>query len=406
MIVLVINTGSSSIKYQLFNMETETVLAKGLVEKIGEEVGALRHDAMENGGEERTLAKEVPIKDHHQGLSFIVDLLSHSEHGVIRDKREIDAVGHRVVHGGEAFHRTTIIDARVIQAIEDNIPLAPLHNPTNLLGIEVSREVFPHCPQVAVFDTAFNQTIAKPAYLYAVPYELYEKHGVRKYGFHGTSHAYVSEAAAEFLQTDIGQLNIITIHLGNGASMAAIKGGKCIDTSMGMTPLGGLVMGSRCGDLDPAMPFFLAANLDMSLDQIDSMLNRDSGLKGLCGSNDMRAVVEMAGQGDEKASTALEVYCLRIKKYIGSYLAALGSLDCIVFTAGVGENSPYIREKSCAGLEKLGIEIDASANNSPANEARAISSAASAVKVLVVPTNEELKIARETVGVLVVVNSC
>jgi len=400
MIVLVINTGSSSIKYQLFDMESESVLAKGLVEKIGEERGALSHEATAGKGDRRTLAKDTPIKDHRQGLSLIVDLLCHAEHGVIRDKREIDAVGHRVVHGGETFHSTTIIDAKVIKAIKDNIPLAPLHNPTNLLGIEVSREVFPHCPQVAVFDTAFHQTIAKPAYLYAVPYELYEKHGVRKYGFHGTSHAYVAGAAAEFLQGDIKRLNMITIHLGNGASMAAIKGGKCIDTSMGMTPLGGLVMGSRCGDLDPALPFFLAANLDMSLDQIDSMLNRDSGLKGLCGSNDMRAVVEMMGDGDEKALAALQVYCLRIKKYIGSYFAALGSLDCIVFTAGVGENSPYIREQSCAGLENLGIDIDIKANNASSSEARVISNAASAVKVLVIPTNEELKIARETVGVL------
>ena len=400
MIVLVINTGSSSIKYQLFDMETEKVLAKGLVEQIGEERGALRHDVIDGPDHVRTLAKETPVKDHHQGLNLIVDLLSHKEHGVIKDKREIGAVGHRVVHGGETFHRTTIIDARVIQAIKDNIPLAPLHNPTNLLGIEVSREVFPHCPQVAVFDTAFHQTIAKPAYLFAVPYELYAKHGVRKYGFHGTSHAYVAEAAAGFLDADTGKLNIITVHLGNGASMAAIKGGKCIDTSMGMTPLGGLVMGSRCGDLDPALPFFLAANLNMSLDQIDSMLNRDSGLKGLCGSNDMRAVVEMMGKGDEKAETALQVYCLRIKKYIGSYLAALGSLDCIVFTAGVGENSPYIREQSCAGLQNLGIEINPEANNASSQEARVISSAASPVKVLVIPTNEELKIARETVGVL------
>ncbi len=400
MIVLVINTGSSSIKYQLFDMQNESVLAKGLVEKIGEECGALRHDVVVGPDDVRTLAKDQPIKDHHQGLSLIVDLLSHAEHGVIKDKSEIDAVGHRVVHGGEAFHSPTVIDEKVIKAIKDNIPLAPLHNPTNLLGIEVSQEVFPHCPQVAVFDTAFHQTIAKDAYLYAVPYELYEKHGVRKYGFHGTSHAYVAQAAADYLETHLDQLNLITIHLGNGASMAAIEKGKCIDTSMGMTPLGGLVMGSRCGDLDPALPFFLAENLDMSLDGIDSMLNRDSGLKGLCGSNDMRAVIEMMQGGDERAKEAVQVYCYRIRKYIGAYLAALGSLDCIVFTAGVGENSPYIREQCCAGLEKLGIEIDASANNSPAKEASAIHSAASAVKVLVVPTNEELKIARETVGVL------
>ena len=400
MIILVINTGSSSIKYQLFDMRAESVLAKGMLEKIGEEIGALRHEASAGPDDVRILAKDEPIKDHRAGLSLIVDLLSHAEHGVIRDKSDIGAVGHRVVHGGEAFHSPTIVDAKVIKAIRDNIPLAPLHNPTNLLGIEVAQEVFPHCLQVAVFDTAFHQTLAKPAYLYAVPYELYEKHGVRKYGFHGTSHAYVAQAAAELLGIDLSLLNLITIHLGNGASMAAVEKGKCIDTSMGMTPLGGLVMGSRCGDLDPALPFFLADNLDMTLSDIDGMLNRDSGLKGLCGSNDMRAVVEMMQGGGEKARTALQVYCLRIKKYIGAYLAALGSLDCIVFTAGVGENSPYIREQSCAGLEKLGIKIDPSANNNSAKGIRAIHSAASAVKVLVVPTNEELKIARETLKVL------
>lgn len=400
MIVLVINTGSSSIKYQLFDMDTETVLAKGLLEKIGEECGALCHEVVAGSGEARTLTKDDPIKDHHQGLNLIVGLLSHVEHGVIRDKSEINAVGHRVVHGGEAFHRPTIIDDRVLKAIKDNIPLAPLHNPTNLLGIQVAQEVFPHCPQVAVFDTAFHQTLPRRAYLYAVPIELYEKHGVRKYGFHGTSHAYVTQAAVDFLKADITRLNLITIHLGNGASMAAIKSGQCIDTSMGMTPLGGLVMGSRCGDLDPALPFFLAGNLGMTLQDIDGMLNRDSGLKGLCGSNDMRAVIEMMEGGDKRARDALQVYCYRIKTYIGAYLAALGALDCLVFTAGVGENSPYIREQSCAGLEGLGIEIDSSANNRAASGIRAIQGPSSSVKVLVVPTNEELKIARETIMVL------
>lgn len=400
MIVLVINTGSSSIKYQLFDMKTESVLAKGLLEKIGEENGALRHQVPAGRNEVLTLAKDGPIKDHHQGLNLIVELLSGAEHGVIKDKSEIDAVGHRVVHGGEAFHSPTVVNEQVIQAIKDNIPLAPLHNPTNLLGIQVSREVFPHCPQVAVFDTAFHQTLARHAYLYAVPYNLYSQHGVRKYGFHGTSHAYVAQTAADFLNADLAKLNLITIHLGNGASMAAVKEGQCIDTSMGMTPLGGLVMGSRCGDLDPALPFFLAGNLGMDLAGIDNMLNRDSGLKGLCGSNDMRAVIEMMESGDDRARDALQVYCYRIKKYIGSYWAAMGRLDCVVFTAGVGENSPYIRQHSCAGLEALGIMIDAQANGQEVRGVRTIHSSASQVKVLVVPTNEELKIARETVMVL------
>jgi acetate kinase len=400
MIVLVINTGSSSIKYQLFDMDSEAVLAKGLLEKIGEESGALRHEVLAGPDETRTLTRGDPIKDHHQGLNLIVALLSDAEHGVIKDKSEINAVGHRVVHGGEDFHSPTIINDQVIQAIKDNIPLAPLHNPTNLLGIQVSREVFPHCPQVAVFDTAFHQTLDRHAYLYAVPHYLYDQHGVRKYGFHGTSHAYVAQAAADFLEADTARLNLITIHLGNGASMAAVKGGECIDTSMGMTPLGGLVMGSRCGDLDPALPFFLADNLGMDLADIDSMLNRESGLKGLCGSNDMRAVIGMMESGDAWAREALQVYCYRIKKYIGSYWAAMGALDCLVFTAGVGENSPYIREQSCAGLEGLGIVIDPKANSRSASGIRAIHSPDSEVRVLVVPTNEELKIARETVAVL------
>lgn len=400
MIVLVINTGSSSIKYQLFDMDSESVLAKGLLEKIGEDCGALRHEVVAAEGPGRVLQREQPIADHRQGLDLIVALLSDAERGVIKDKSAINAVGHRVVHGGEAFHRPSIIDERVIQAIKDNIALAPLHNPTNLLGIQVAREVFPHCPQVAVFDTAFHQTLPRYAYLYAVPHELYDKHGVRKYGFHGTSHAYVAQAAAEFLRADPARLNLINIHLGNGASMAAIKGGRCVETSMGMTPLGGLVMGSRCGDLDPALPFFLADNLGMDLAGIDNMLNRESGLKGLCGSNDMRAVIEMMEQGDQRARDALEVYCYRIKKYIGSYWAALGSLDCLVFTAGVGENSPYVREHSCAGLEGLGIRIDPAANQREVKGIRAIQSPASKVKVLVVPTNEELMIARQTVMVL------
>jgi acetate kinase len=285
-------------------------------------------------------------------------------------------------------------------AIRETSPLAPLHNPPNLTGIEVSRALFPDAPQVAVFDTAFHQTIPMKAFLYAVPFELYRKDRVRRYGFHGTSHAYVAERAADYLGRPPDDINLITIHLGNGASMAALKKGKSIDTTMGMTPLAGLVMGTRSGDVDPALPFFLADHLGMSLKEIDTLLNKESGLRGLCGANDMREVIEKNNAGDERAHSALEVYTYRIKKYIGAYYAALGSLDAIVFTAGIGENSPEIRELSCQGLKKLGIEIDAVKNRTADKGEREISTPESAVKILVIPTNEELRIAQETMKVL------
>jgi acetate kinase len=329
-----------------------------------------------------------------------VDLLVDPEQGVIQDKSEISAVGHRVVHGGEAFRAPTIIDEKVIEAIKENIPLAPLHNPPNLVGIEVARTLFPEAPQVAVFDTAFHQTIPMESFLYAIPFKLYENHRIRRYGFHGTSHAYVAEKAAEFMESALNELNLITIHLGNGASMAAIKKGRSVDTTMGMTPLAGLVMGTRSGDVDPALPFFLAEHMGISVKQIDDLLNKESGLKGICGSNDMREVIKKKDAGDAKAKLALDIYTYRIKKYIGAYFAALERLDAIVFTAGVGENSPFIRECCCQGLRKLGIEIDSERNNQPQEGIREISPAGSQVKVLVVPTDEELEIARETKKVL------
>ena len=301
-----------------------------------------------------------------------------------------------MVHGGEAFHAPCVIDDEVIAAIEEFVPLAPLHNPSNLIGINVARRLFPAAAQVAVFDTAFHQTIPAESYLYALPYELYQKHRVRRYGFHGTSHWYVSEKASEFLNRPLNQLKMITIHLGNGASMAAIKGGKCMDTSMGMTPLEGLVMGTRSGDVDPALPFFLAANLGMDLAGIDRLLNKESGLKGLCGFNDMRQVIEAAEGGQETAKLALNIYALRIKKYIGAYLAELGGLDAIVFTAGIGENAPLVRSMCCQGLEHIGIAVDEQRNAARSSGARSISKDGTAVQVLVVPTDEELKIARET----------
>jgi len=398
--ILVINTGSSSIKYQLFDMERHRILASGVAEKIGEDTSILTHWNVSANGEDVEKVEEGVIADHHEGMNRILGLLIDPEHGVVGDKSEISAVGHRVVHGGEAFHSPTIIDESVIAAIKENIPLAPLHNPSNLMGIEVAGAIFPDSPQVAVFDTAFHQTIPMESYLYAIPFELYEKHRIRRYGFHGTSHAYVAERAAEYLRRPLCELNLITIHLGNGASMAALKNGISVDTTMGMTPLAGLVMGTRSGDIDPALTFFLADQLRMSVKEIDDLLNKDSGLKGICGSNDMREVIRKKDAGDDRAEIALKLYCYRIRKYIGAYFAALGSLNAIIFTAGIGENSPYIREKCCQGLHKLGIEIDSERNNKSGKEIREISLASSEIRILVVPTNEELKIAQETEKVI------
>ena len=398
--ILVINTGSSSIKYQLFDMDHHKVLASGFIEKIGEDKGFFSHEVFLENTENLRTEKRCVISDHHEGFNRIVDLLMDAEHGIIRDKSEISAVGHRVVHGGESFQSPTIINDKVISAIRENIPLAPLHNPPNLMGIEVARSIFPDSLQVAVFDTAFHQTIPQKAFLYALPYELYKKDKVRRYGFHGTSHSYVAEKCADHLGRPLSELNLITIHLGNGASMAALKNGQCVDTTMGMTPLEGVVMGTRSGDVDPALPFFLADHLKMSLKEIDKLLNKESGLKGIAGTNDMREVMEKRDSGDEGAKIALEVYAYRIKKYIGAYCAVLGNLDCIVFTAGIGENSPEIRELSCRGLERLGIQIDPDKNNEKRAGIREIHLAGSEVKILVVPTNEELKIAQETKKVI------
>ncbi len=398
--ILVINTGSSSIKYQLFDMERHRILASGVAEKIGEDISVLTHWNVSAKGEDVAKVEEGVIADHHEGMNRILSLLIDQKHGVVGDKSEISAVGHRVVHGGEAFHSPTIIDESVIAAIKENIPLAPLHNPSNLMGIEVAGAIFPDSPQVAVFDTAFHQTMPMESYLYAIPFELYEKHRIRRYGFHGTSHAYVAERAAEYLVRPLDELNLISIHLGNGASMAALKNGISVDTTMGMTPLAGLVMGTRSGDIDPALTFFLADQLRMSVKEIDDLLNKNSGLKGICGSNDMREVLRKKDAGDDRAEIALKLYCYRIRKYIGAYFAALGSLNAIVFTAGIGENSPYIRERCCQGLHKLGIEIDVEMNNKGSKEIREISLEGSETRILVVPTNEELKIAQETEKVI------
>ena len=394
--ILVINTGSSSIKYRLFEMNREKVLASGLAEKIGEATSLLAHKKIGKKGENLKKVIKDKIPDHREGLDQIVKLLLDQKYGVISNKSEISAVGHRIVHGGETFQSPTIINEKVIAAIKENIPLAPLHNPPNLTGIEVARAIFPGSPQVAVFDTAFHHTIPKKAFLYALPYDLYKKDKVRRYGFHGTSHSYVAERCADYLSRPLKELNLITIHLGNGASMAAIKKGGCIDTTMGMTPLEGLVMGTRCGDVDPAIPFFLANHLGMSLEEIDKLLNKESGLKGICGTNDMREVLKKNNSGDDLAKTALEIYCYRIKKYIGAYFAALGGIDGLIFTAGIGENAPLIRELCCRGLTKLGIDIDREKNYGNGEGTREVNSSDSEVKILVIPTDEELKIAQET----------
>ncbi len=397
--ILVINTGSSSIKYQLFDMDRQKALSSGLAEKIGESTGKLTH--IKHVEKETGLTKVIKetIPDHRKGLLKIVNLLLDSKYGSIKEKSEIRAIGHRVVHGGEKFQAPAIIDRGVITAIKKNIPLAPLHNPSNLTGIEVAKTIFPDSLQVAVFDTAFHQSIPPKAYLYALPYELYKKHKVRRYGFHGTSHGYVAQKAADYLSKPLSELNMITIHLGNGASMAALKNGRCVDTTMGMTPLEGLVMGTRCGDIDPALPFFLANHLKMSLKEIDDLVNKDSGLKGICGTNDMREVIEKKNAGEPRAKTALEIYCYRIKKYIGAYFAVLENLDCLVFTGGIGENAQDIRALCCQGLTKLGIKIDINKNKSRGdmgNKTIQINSSDNEVNILVVPTNEELKIALET----------
>ena len=398
--VLVINSGSSSIKFQLLDMKDESVLASGLVERIGEPRGVITCTFMPGTEECRKIEIEEPVPNHRQGMRMAVELLTDAESGVIRDQKEIGAVGHRAVHGGEEFHQPTVITDEVLAAMEKTVPLAPLHNPANLDGIRVARELFPEAPQVAIFDTAFHQTIPPYAYHYALPYELYEKHRVRRYGFHGTSHQYVAGECARQMGRPLEDLNIITVHLGNGCSMTAVEKGKSIDTTLGLTPLEGLVMGTRSGDVDPAIYAFLARNCSMDIDTIDRMLNKESGLKGLCGLNDMRDIHAAIERGDERAKLALEVQTYRNRKYIGAYMAALGHVDAIVFTAGIGENDAIVRAKSVAGLEPFGIVIDPKTNDQRVKSPVLLSAPESRVQIWGIPTNEELAIARQTVAIL------
>ena len=397
---LVINSGSSSIKFQLLDMTDESVLATGLIERIGEREGVIKCTLRPKTERQLVISRQEEIADHQQGMRRAIDLLIDPDQGVIGDRSEISAIGHRVVHGGESFKRPTTIDATVMAAIENNIPLAPLHNPANLDGIRVAMEILPGVAQVAVFDTAFHQSIPPRAYQYALPYELYEQLRVRRYGFHGTSHQYVAGECARLMGRSPEDVNLISIHLGNGCSMTAVEKGKSVDTTLGLTPLEGLVMGTRSGDVDPAIHAFLARNRGMNIDQIDQMLNKESGLKGLCGLNDMRDIHAAIASGNERAALALDVQTYRNRKYIGAYMAVLGHVDAIVFTAGIGENDGVVREKSLMGLEAFGIILDREVNAKRASGPVLLSSSASRVQVWVIPTNEELAIARQTVAVV------
>jgi len=390
--ILVINSGSSSIKYQLFLMPEQQVIAKGLLEKIGEE-----HSFFRQTSDKGTVELKKKIPDHETGIGFILSMLADRQKGVVSSVDEIEGVGHRVVHGGEEFTASVIITPEVINSIQKYADLAPLHNPPNLMGIIACKKVLPHATQVAAFDTAFHHTLPPKAYLYAIPYELYKKYEIRKYGFHGTSHAYVAKRASALLNNH--DANIITCHLGNGCSVAAIEKGASVDTSMGFTPLEGLVMGTRSGDIDPAITFYLMEK-GYSGQELNTLLNKKSGLLGISEtSNDMRNLFEAREKGDDRARIAIDIFCYRLRKYIGAYLAVLGNTHAIVFTGGIGENNATIRLESIKGMESLGIQIDEERNKQATNAHEAMITADnSPVKVFVIPTNEELQIAMDTLS--------
>ena len=393
--ILVINCGSSSLKYQLINSETEDVLAKGLCERIGID-GILTYQPA--GGEKEKSEKAMPT--HTEAIKFVIEALTNEKTGVIKSLDEVGAVGHRIVHGGEKFTSSTVLTAETIQAIEECSDLAPLHNPANLIGVRACQELMPNVPMVAVFDTAFHQTMPKTAYLYGLPYEYYENYKVRRYGFHGTSHSFVSKRTAEIIGKPYEDCKIIVCHLGNGASLSAVMNGKSVDTSMGLTPLEGLVMGTRSGDIDPAIIEFVAKKEGKTLDEMMNVLNKKSGLLGIsCVSSDGRDLEDAASKGDEKAQAALDIFAYRVVKYIGAYAAAMNGVDAIVFTAGIGENDISCRSKVCKSLTYLGAQIDEELNKCRGEE-RIISTPESKVKLLVVPTNEELAIARETLALV------
>lgn len=390
--ILVINCGSSSLKYQLIDMETEELMAKGLVERIGIEGSRIKHETI--GKEKKTI--ETPMQDHKRALELVMESLTNEEYGTIKSLDEIDAVGHRVVHGGEDFAQSVVIDEKVLKGIEDNVEIAPLHNPPNIMGIKACQRLLPKVKQVAVFDTAFHQTMPAESYIYALPYEYYEKYKIRRFGFHGTSHRYITKRAAEMLGKDLNEVNLITCHLGNGSSICAVKNGKSIDTSMGFTPLEGLAMGTRCGDLDPAILPFIMEKENLSAEELNTLMNKKSGVLGISGvSSDFRDIEAARDEGNERAKLALDIFEKRVRGYIGSYMTELDHVDAIVFTAGVGENSVEMRESIVNGLKSLGIKIDAERNN-VRGEDKLISADDSSIKVLVIPTNEELMIAKDT----------
>ncbi|MFI1713160.1 acetate kinase [Streptomyces litmocidini] len=389
--VLVLNSGSSSVKYQLLDMRDDSRLAQGLVERIGEETSRIVHTPRK-GGEKRE--KNGPIADHAAALKAVAEELAADGLGL--DSPELAAIGHRVVHGGLRFTEPTVIDDEVLAEIERLVPVAPLHNPANLVGIRTAMTMRPDLPQVAVFDTAFHTTMPEAAARYAIDVETADAHRIRRYGFHGTSHAYVSRETARLLGKEPEEVNVIVLHLGNGASASAVRGGRCVDTSMGLTPLEGLVMGTRSGDVDPAVTFHLMRNADMSAEEVDVLLNKKSGLVGLCGDNDMREIRRRIDEGDERAALAFDIYVHRLKKYIGAYYAVLGRVDAVAFTAGVGENAAPVREAAITGLEELGLAVDSDLNAVRSDEARIISPVYARVAVAVVPTDEELEIARQS----------
>jgi len=394
--VLVINSGSSSIKYQLLNTATEEVLVSGLVERIGEGDGRLKQKNHPGTDAEKVIEINQAFADHEAGMVMVIDLITDAENGVVADKSEIVAIGHRIVHGGENFFEPMLIDDEVVDGIEKVIPMAPLHNPGHLAGINTTRRLFPDAPQVVVFDTAFHQTMPPKAFLYGLPYELYKELGLRRYGFHGTSHKYVTGKAAEMLGKPVEQCNLITLHLGNGASITEVRGGKSVDTSMGLTPLGGLIMGTRSGNIDPAIVRYLHDRKGWDIDKIDHLLTKESGMLGICGSNDLRDIHERIAEGDERAELALEMSVHRARQYMGAYFFDLVDVDAIVFTAGIGENDEVYREMCCRELEPLGIELDKTKNVSWSGESAIISTGDSKVKIMVIRTNEELAIAKET----------
>ena len=395
MIILVVNAGSSSLKYQLMDSEDGRIYAKGIAERIGIQGSLVRYQKV---GEEE-IVEVLALPNHRVAMDRVLDLLTRPQTGAVESMDEIDAVGHRVLHGGERFAGSYIIDDEVLRAIRDMIPLGPLHNPANLAGILACQAAMPGKPQIAVFDTAFHQTMPRRAFMYALPYKYYREHGVRRYGFHGTSHQYVSQRAIEMLGMPAEETKIVTCHLGNGSSLAAVDGGRCVDTTMGLTPLAGVPMGTRCGDIDPAIIRFLLdteAEHGMDIAQLDHVMNKESGVLGISGvSSDFRDLTTAAEEGHERATLALEMFNYQVTKYIGAYAAAMGGLNCIVFTAGIGENTPWLREAICEPLGFLGVEVDPELNKCRAVE-RDISTPDSKVKVLLIPTNEELMIAQDT----------